>query len=130
MQTLLERAARWQKDRLDSQTAVDVIVRDGSEATDGIKAIPGQSDFLQYALDEHTGTAKTFDWAVAANELLFAGQKREPQDGWEIWHELEDGRTAVYLVIAASGTRCFDVMDHLGVLFRIHTKLDRIEPAA
>lgn len=129
MPTLLERAARWTKDRMDRTASIPVTVRDGNEACEGIMAIPGQTSFSTYNLDEFTGTAKSFDWCVEASELIFNGQRREPKKGWEVRQLLDDGRTAVYLAVADGGSRCYDVMDQTGLLYRIHTKLDRIESA-
>lgn len=128
MANLLERAARWTKARLDNAAAIEVTVRDGNEAIEQVKAIPGQSSFASFSMDEHSGTAKTFDWIVSAADLVFDGEKREPQKGWEIWHRLDDGRTAVYLALPIDA-RCFDVVDQLGILYRIHTNLDRIMTA-
>lgn len=125
--TLLERATRFLKTGLDATASKSVVIRDGADAIDNIKAVPGSNDFLQYTQDAYTGTAKTFDWVVSAADLVFPEGKREPKTGWEIWFQLEDGRTAVYTVRPDDGTREFDVVDHLGILLRIHTKLDRIE---
>jgi len=129
MATLLERAAKWVKTGLDKTASIEVTIRDGIDAIEALKAIPGQSSFEAFDLDDHVGTSKTFDWIVSEQDLIFTGIKREPKTGWEVWQTLADGRIAVYLVIAQPGSRCFDVTDSLGILLRIHTKLDRIEAA-
>lgn len=126
---LLERAARMIKTGLDASCSKPVTIIDGPDSLESIKAIPGQSSFTTFGVDEHVGTAKTFDWCVAADQLIFRGEKREPKPKWEIHVPLDGNRTAVYIATAQDGGRCFDVMDQLGLLYRIHTVLDRIVPA-
>ena len=129
MTKLFERAPLWLKKHADVAAAIEVTIRDGIEAIELVSAVPGQSNFEAFNLDEHVGTSKTFDWIVSEQDLMFVGGKREPKTGWEVWQTLPDGRKAVYLVVAEPGTKCFDVVDHLGILFRIHSKLDRFEAA-
>lgn len=126
MPTLFEKAARWTKDRLDLRASICVTIVDGAEKI-SIDAAPGDSNFAALNLEEYQGSEKTFDWIVSAEDLKFSGQKREPKTGWELWQPLADGRRAVYHITPGNGPRAFDVMDHLGVLLRIHSSLSRIE---
>jgi hypothetical protein len=57
------------------------------------------------------------DFGIAADELVFPDLgKREPAEGMEIRTE---GKR--YRVTPTGGARCFDVMDSLGLLYRVHT---------
>lgn len=116
------------RDKTLVAAAEHVTVVDGSEAIDRVEMIPGRRDIEQYLMEEATGTAKSFDWCVDPLKLSFAGSVREPATGWLVRWRIADGRTLVYRV-QPQGGRCFDNVDQLGLLLRIHTKLDRIEPA-
>lgn len=126
--TLLQRGAAMLRDKTLVAAAERVTVVDGTEAIEGVEMIPGRRDIEQYLVEEATGTAKSFDWCVDPLELSFAGSVREPATGWLVRWRIADGRTLVYRV-QPQGGRCFDNVDQLGLLLRIHTKLDRIEPA-
>lgn len=126
---LLERAARWAKDRLDAATAVEVSYVVPPSALDGLKAIPGNADFATVDVESAVASSKRFDWIVASDELWIDSAKVEPAKGHEIWHTLEDGRTLKYEVLPLANDRCYTPSDQLGVLYRIHTKLKEIEAA-
>ena len=127
--TLLQRGAAMLRDKALVAAAETVSVIDGAEAIDNIEMIPGRRDIEQYLLEEATGTAKSFDWCADPADLSFAGAVREPQTGWLIRWRIPDGRTLVYRV-QPQGGRVFDNVDQLGLLLRIHTKLERVEAAA
>lgn len=129
MPTLLERGIRWHRDKLPDAAAVEVEIRAGNEVIERMQAVPARRDFQQYAVEELAGTAEVFDWIVAEQDLIFSGVKRQPDDGWEIRYRLEDGRTVVYIALPTAGSRCFDVLDQLGLMYRIHTKFERVEAA-
>ena len=120
-------AARWTKEKLDLEQSIAVTVRDGADAADNILVVPGNSEFASMSVGEYAGTEKTFDWLVSAEDLKFVGQKREPKTGGEIWQPLDGARRAIYTAVAPGDGRCFDVMDDLGIMLRIHTVLLRIE---
>lgn len=131
MPKLLERAVSRLNTGIVAKAGVKVTVLDnhGKSLTD-VDAVPGRQDFSQYLLEESQGTAKEFDWIVAANDLVFVDNgKQEPAKGWQILYVLDDERTAVYEVNPTTGTRAFDVVDAYGILYRVHTKLKEIRPA-
>jgi hypothetical protein len=127
--SLLERAARWAKDKLDADTAVEVSYVVPPHAREGLKAIPGNAEFSTVDIESAVASAKRFDWIVASDELWVNSAKVEPASGHEIRYVLPDRRTAVYEVLPLSNDRCYSVSDQLGVLYRIHTKLKLIEAA-
>lgn len=127
--TLLQRGAAMLRDKSLAAAAEVVTVVDGAEACEGVEMVPGRRDIEQYLVEETTGTAKSFDWCVDPQSLRFAGLIREPATGWLIRWQIPDGRTLVYRV-QPQGGRAFDNVDQLGLMLRIHTKLDRIEAAA
>lgn len=131
MARLLERGLRRHAVNLPAAAAIPVtiIVMPENQSIDAIDAVPGRRDIAQFNVGEYVGTAEIFDWIVVEQDLVLEGHKKEPAEGWEIWHRLDDGRTAVYVARPATGTRVFDVLDQLGLMYRIHTKLERIEPA-
>lgn len=129
MTSLFERGLTRVRDILPDAAGVTVEVRAGNEVIEQLSAAPGRRDFQQYAVDEFAGTAEVFDWIVAEQDLVFAGTKKEPAEGWEIRLRLNDGRTAVYLAAPTGNKRVFDVLDNLGLMYRIHSNLDRIEAA-
>jgi hypothetical protein len=126
--TLLERGARFNRSKLPKAAAVTVEIRAGTEAIESIQAIPGRHNFQQYIVEDAAGTAEPFDWIVAEQDLVFpiAG-KIQPAADWQVRRPLDDGRIAVFVVRPAAGTREFDVVDQLGLMYRIHTKFDRYE---
>lgn len=128
MRKLHERGARLLPAMLRNAASVEVEIRAGSEALESVDATPGRHDFQQYVVEEAAGTAEVFDWIVAEANLVFpiAG-KLQPADGWEIRYGMDDGRTAVFIVRPATGTRAFDPVDQYGVMYRVHTKFDRFE---
>ena len=76
------------------------------------------------------GTEQAFDWAVREADLFVDGLKREPESGWEIrWRPEGREEVRTYTLFPVTGERCFDVMDQLGVMYRLHTKLTGIEAA-
>lgn len=125
--TLLRRGAQWFRDKVPDAAAETVEVRAGADAIATLEAIPGRRDYLQFTSDEYAGTAESFDWICAEQDLIFNDAKKQPDDGWEIRLVLADERVAVYKVLPATGGKCFTVVDQLGLMYRIHTKLDRIE---
>lgn len=127
--SLLKRASRWIRDKSLLAAHETIEIRTDEGVIDAIEAIPMRRRFDSYNVDDALGTDAAFDWGIAEQDLLIAGLKVEPKTGWELRWRLEDGRTAVYVATAQTGTRCFDVMDQLGMLYRIHTLLDRIEAA-
>src|SRR5690606_18779771 len=127
MQTLLERAVKSLKVGLDATASVRVDYVRGTKSIESLKAIPGRTDFEQYTLDESVGTAKAFDWIVAEQDLFLEGKKIQPEPGDQVWFTLSNGKRAIYIAMATGTSRCFDVVDQLGILYRVHTKLDRVE---
>jgi hypothetical protein len=127
--TLLERGIRWHRDKLPDAAAVEVEVRAGNQVIERIQAVPGRRDFSQYTVEDFSGTDEIFDWVMVEQDLIFGGVKKQPESGWEIRHRRDDGSVSVWVVMPAAGSRCFDVIDQLGLLYRVHAKLDRIEPA-
>ena len=116
------------RDQLPDAAGVEVEIRIAADdVIQTLIATPGRRDFQQYAVDEFAGTAEVFDWIVAEQDLMFGGTKMEPAEGWEIRLVLPDCRTAVYVPAPTGGKRVFDVLDSLGLMYRIHTNLDRIE---
>jgi hypothetical protein len=124
---LLERGIRWLRDKAPDAAAVEVEVRAGNQVIERLDAIPGRRDFQQYLVEDFAGTDEIFDWIVVEQDLIFGGVKKQPEDGWEIRYRTEGGSIGVYVAMPGTGTRCFDVLDQLGLLYRVHTKLDRIE---
>ncbi len=127
--SLLERAARWAKDKLDADTAVEVSYVVGVRAREGLKAVPGNSNFGIVDVEQAIASGRQFDWIVASDELIVNSAKVEPANEHQIWRRLEDGRTEVYEVLPLVNDRCYTVSDQLGVLYRIHTKLKEVRPA-
>lgn len=131
MDPLLTRGARWLRGKLPVAAAVNVEIVSTADGVLAIEAIPGRHDFQQYVVEEAVGTDEVFDFIVAEPDLVFPlTGKQQPAKGWEIRHTREDGRVAVFLVQPGSGTRVFDVVDQLGLMYRVHTILDRLEEAA
>lgn len=128
--SLLTRGVRLLKAGLDAAAEVTIEIRADGESLEDLCATPGRKDFAQYLADEYRGSSVDFEWIVAADDLRFSdGVKREPAAGWEIRRALPDGRVAVLLASATTGARAFDPVDQLGILYRIHSLLDRIEDA-
>lgn len=127
--SILERAARWAKDKLDANTSVEVSYVAPPHAKEGLKAIPGNADFATVDIESAVASSKRFDWIVASDDLWINSSKVEPSSGHEIRYVLPDNRTAVYEVLPLSNDRCYTVSDQLGVLYRVHTKLKEIEAA-
>lgn len=77
---------------------------------------------LGYEHDPTDAGGETFserivNWGIAADEIVFpTAGKVEPAIGLEI--RVDDKR---YRVVANETGRCFDVMDSLGLLYRVHT---------
>lgn len=129
MTSLLEKGLRRYQTVLPEAAAVDVEIRTpADEAIEHINAAPARRDFQQYVVGDAAGTAEVFDWIVAEPDLVFpiAG-KQQPATGWEIRYTKDDGSILVFVCRPESGTREFDVVDPLGLLYRIHTKFDRTE---
>lgn len=124
--SILERGARWLKDRLDVSAAVNVRYVADNESLDELAAVPGRRDIEQYLLEESPASAQSFDWCVLADDLVIGGQRIDPRPPHQILYEMSDGRTAVYKVLPDPTERSSDTMDQLGIMIRIHTKLDRI----
>lgn len=128
----MQNAIRYMKRKLDDTVAVDVKIVAGNTAIDTIDAIPVQANFQDFVTEGFAKTAQQFDWIVQSDKLVFpdAG-KLEPKQGWEIrWRSTIPGRghlLAVYVAQNDDRKRCFDVEDNLGMLFNIHTILDRVE---
>lgn len=128
--SLLSRAVSRLKVGIDAAAEVQVEIRADGESLEDLHATPGRKDFAQYLADEYRGSSIDFEWIVAADALRFSdGVKREPAEGWQIRRKLDDGRVAVMIAAATTGVRVFDPVDQLGVLYRIHSVLDRIEDA-
>jgi len=127
MKTLLERGTRFLADKGPRAAAVSVTIHTPQGTIGPLDAIPGRRDFAEFSAGESDGTVAEFDWIVAADALFVDAQKREPAPGWEVHWRDGDGNTRVYVALPVTGTRCFDVSDRLGMLYRIHTKLDRVD---
>lgn len=126
MPTLLERGARWFRDKLPDAAAVVVEIRAGNAALEQVEAIPGRRNFQQYLVEDAAGSDEAFDWIVAEQDLVFPNVgKQQPEKGWEIRFRKDDGTVAVFVV--RPETRVFSVVDQLGLLYRIHTAFDRLE---
>lgn len=132
----MQNAIRYMKRKLDDTVAVDVkiVAAPGNAVIDTIDAIPIQANFQDYVIEGFAQTAQQFDWIVQSDKLVFPGAgKLEPKQGWELrWRSTISGRehlVAVYVAQNDDRKRCFDVEDNLGLLFNIHTILDRVENA-
>ena len=118
------------RDTLPVAASVTVEIRNtNNEVIEAIDACPGRRDFQQYAVDEYAGSTEVFDWIVVEQDLIFLGKKMQPEEGWQIRYVLEDGRTAIYKAAPNGGKRVFDVLDNIGLMYRIHTNLSSIEDA-
>ena len=124
---LLERGILLHRGRVTDVAAVSVQIVAGNEVIEVLNAVPGRHEFQSYSTDEFVGTAEAFDWIVAEQDLVFNGVKKQPVEGWLVKWQLPEGRTAVYRVTPAGAPRCFDTMDQLGILYRLHTNLIAIE---
>lgn len=127
MSNLLERGAQMFRDKLPQAASQTVELRTPLGVIEQLSAVPGRRDFAQYTVGDASGTDEVFDWIVAEQDLVIGGQKREPESDWEIRWRRPDGRLAIYEVLPGTGTRCFDVVDQYGILYRVHTKLSRVE---
>lgn len=134
----MQNAIRYAKRKLDDTVAVDVkivaMLQTGNTAIDTIDAIPVQANFQDFVVEGFAKTGQQFDWIVQSDKLVFPSVgKLEPKAGWELrWRSTITGRenlVAVYVAQNDDRKRCFDVEDNLGLLFNIHTILDRIENA-
>lgn len=123
----MTKAMNFIKRKLDSTVSRTVTIIAGHNSLEDIDAVPVTANFADYASGEYVVNAQRFDWIVKADELRFAGQKLAPQPGWQIKVELDDGRMAWYSVFSDQGSRCYDVEDQLGILYVLHTKLERVE---
>jgi hypothetical protein len=97
-----------------------------------LDARPGRSDVESVALDGAAITAKTQDFIVAADAIVFdgieqLGGKSEPRKGDQIEWDRED-RTDVFDVLPINGVRAVDPLDSFGLLYRIHTKFAESKP--
>lgn len=124
------RAMDYLKRKLDSTVSRKVTFIAGNNSLEDIDAVPVTANFVDYVSDDIAVSAQRFDWIVKADELRFAGVKLAPQPGWQIKVDLDDGRVAWYVAYSDQGSRCYDVEDQLGILYVIHTKLDRVEVRA
>lgn len=129
--TLLERAARWAKDRLDASTSITGDYMRGPHAKEGLKAVPRQPNIVSREISEAVLlTAERIDFVLVSDELILNGVKIEPAVG-DSWRFVRpDGQIATYDVLPdGEGGRCYSVSDHLGVLYRVFMTLRRIEAA-
>ena len=125
---LLERGLKIFRRRLPDAAAVEVQIRADNVAIEQLEVVPGRRNFMQFVVEDAAGTEQVFDWIVPEQNLRFPGKgKLQPESGWEVWYTQEDGRKAVFVVRPETGTRAFDVVDPLGLLYRIHTVFDRFE---
>lgn len=133
MTKLLHRGTATLNRLLKRAGSFTVDIYDGDDAIEGVEVNAGRSEFGIYNMDEFAGTAKMFDWIVLASDLEFFDGVRIPVTGWEIWYTLPDETIAVYIVTAGGEGRAYEVMTNEGaqdrLMYRIHSKLDRIEPA-
>lgn len=127
MDKLLRRGMQWHRDKLPEAAAEVVQIIAGNQAIESVEAVPGRRDFVEFSADQTVGTEESYEWIVAEPRLVFNGVKTEPQEGWLIKWRGPDGRTRVYRVGREPGTRPFDVLDPLGLTYRIHTRLVAIE---
>lgn len=126
--SLLQRSVQRLKSQLDAAAETTVELRSGSsggEAIEGLQAIPGRKNLAEFLADQAGGTALDCDWIVSARDLTFpeAG-RQEPKPGWQIrWREPESARLLVFDVRpVAEGARCYDPVDQLGILYRLHSQ--------
>jgi len=126
--TLLARAARWAKERLDATTSVAGTYGRGVHSLDGVKAVPRLPGVFDQAMDSGALlTAREVDFAFTATELVLDSQAIEPAKGdWWRWQR-PDGMHAYYDVQPNETGRTYDVSDNEGILWRVHMKLNRVE---
>ena len=116
MANALSRAIQRHHAALAKAGGVDaVIVFDGEDLQLRVVAMgrsTAATDIEGEAFTEHDA-----DWGIAADELVFpTAGKVEPREGMEI---RVDGIR--YRVLPTGGARCFEVMNNLGLLYRVHT---------
>lgn len=129
---LIERGAQLLKRGLETSAATEVTIVVGNESLENVTATPGTTYTQEDLFDAVAFTSRVFDWIIAAEDLVFPKTGlQEPTKSWEIHWRQEDGRTIVFAVLPLQGERVFDTVHQVdqSVMYRIHTKKDRVIPA-
>jgi hypothetical protein len=133
MDRLLQRGVKFHRSKLPDVSAETITIIAGNGAIEELEAVPGRRDFAEFTIGDTPATEEVFDWIVAEQRLVINEVKVEPQEGWLIkWRKKDEngdptGPTFVYRVSRGNMPRCFDVLDQLGLTYRIHTNLVAIE---
>ena len=116
MASALSKAIQRHHAALAKAGGVDaVIVFNGEDLA--LRVIQMRRDTVAVDIAEQAFTEHDADFGIAADELVFpTAGKVEPAEGMEI---RVDGIR--YRVAPTGGARCFDVMDNLGIMYRVHT---------
>lgn len=126
----MQLSVRTLKRRLDATVGIEGDYSDGTNAKEQIKAIPRLPGIDNQSLDPGALlTAERLDWVFTADDLVLNGLRVEPVEGHWWRYKRSDGYFAYYDVLPDETGRCFERSDHYGILIRVHTKLDRVEPA-
>ena len=127
-QKLLERAARWAKDRFDASTSILVDYTRGVHSVEALKAIPRRPEFGGSEPTEGAqATALEMDFVIAAEDLVLDSVRVTPLKGDVIRYVRPDLQIAFYDVLPVADGRCYTISDNEGILYRVHGKLNRIE---
>lgn len=127
--SLLERAADWQKDKLDANTAVEVSYVVGVQAREGLKAVKGNAAFGVVDVESIGFSGQQVDWIVRARDLVVNSVLVEPSNGHQVWRRLEDGQVEVFELLPLVNDRCYSPSDQHKRNLRLHTKLKEVRPA-
>ena len=123
---MLERAARrLAGGPFQDATRQPVRITRGAKECDLGAAVPGGRTFGKTPTELGPASFRDMDWIVCADHYRFDGEKSEPQRGDVFEWEDPQGQTRRYRALPRSGgDRVYEPADQLGLLLRVHTKLD------
>lgn len=119
MTTLMQRAAGWLGDRLQSAAGRSVTYRRGQRVSESIVGWVSSHDYEDIGEDGLLTTVTMDDWSFIASELLVNSEAIAPRPGDQIV-----AGTVIYEVLPLRNRPCWERADGAsnGVLTLIHTK--------
>lgn len=115
MANLVSKAVKQHHSALAKAAGVEVVYTHEGESIE-ITIVALGKTVLQDTVEDEIFTSQPWDFGIGADDLIFLNGKIEPAIGDEI---TTGGKT--YRVSPINGPRCFEPMDPVGVLYRVHT---------